>query len=98
MVHDMAFIITPQYGVWPCHSDGVAPSPTICYRTTMPGLRMTWHLSLRHNMGCDHTIPMGLRHYTPLLSHHNVGYNHTILMGLPHYQPFVTAPQREDGV
>ena len=23
---------------------------------------MTWHLSLRHNMGCDHTIPMGLPH------------------------------------
>ena len=58
---------------------------------------MTWHLSLRHNMGCDHTIPMGLPHHSSLLSHHNVGYNHTILMGLHRHQPFITAPQREDG-
>ena len=77
----MAFIITPQYGVWPYHSDGVAPSPTICYRTTMRGWCMTWHLSSRHNMGCDHTIPMVLRHHTPLLSHHNAEGNHTIPWG-----------------
>ena len=68
MVHDMAFIITPQYGVWPYHSDGVALPPTICYRTTTRGLRTTWHLSSRHNMGCDHAIPMGLSHHQPFIT------------------------------
>ena len=36
------------------------PLLPIYYHTTTRGWCMTWHLSSRHNMGCDHTIPMGL--------------------------------------
>ena len=38
---------------------GVASTPTIDHQAIMRRLRTTWHLSLRHNMGCGHTIPMG---------------------------------------
>ena len=61
------------------------PLLPIYYHTTTRRWCMTWHLSSRHNMGCDHTIPMGLRHHSPLLSHHNVEGEHTILMGLHHH-------------
>ena len=61
------------------------PLLPIYYHTTTRGWCMTWHLSSRHNMEYDHTIPMGLRHHSPLLSHHNVEGEHTILMGLHHH-------------
>ena len=42
---------------------------------------MTWHLSSRHNMEYDHTIPMGLPHHQPFITapHREDGAQHGYL-------------------
>ena len=79
---------------------GVAPPPTIYYRTTTRRWSTTWHLSSRHNMECDHTTTWGCTTTNHLLPHHqrddgprhghlspyhNAGYGNAIMWScVPH--------------
>ena len=79
---------TPGYRMYT--PNGVAPPPTIDYHTTTRGWCTTWHLSSRHNMECDHTIPWGCvphgysspRHSIEMVRG-NMGCDHTIAWDCP---------------